>query len=90
MEFFRNYFSLIRVHNLRALTSILASKTLWIRHWVARLKIIFSLLFFFVFFFFFEEEEEEESFSEGALRSKLVIAPFVERFQAAAILSKSY
>ena len=88
MEFFRNYFSLIRVHNLRALTSILASKTLWIRHWVARLKIIFSLLFF--FFFFFEEEEEEESFSEGALRSKLVIAPFVERFQAAAILSKSY
>ena len=88
MEFFRNYFSLIRVHNLRALTSILASKTLWIRHWVARLKIIFSLLFF--FFFFEEEEEEEESFSEGALRSKLVIAPFVERFQAAAILSKSY
>ena len=85
MEFFRNYFSLIRVHNLRALTSILASKTLWIRHWVARLKIIFSLLFF----FFEEEEEEEESFSEGALRSKLVIAPFVERFQAAAILSKS-
>ena len=48
MEFFRNYFSLIRVHNLRALTSILASKTLWIRHWVARLKIIFSLLFFFL------------------------------------------
>ena len=88
MEFFRNYFSLIRVHNLRALTSILASKTLWIRHWVARLKIIFSLLFF--FFFEEEEEEEEESFSEGALRSKLVIAPFVERFQAAAILSKSY
>ena len=86
MEFFRNYFSLIRVHNLRALTSILASKTLWIRHWVARLEIIFSLLFFFGFFF----EEEEESFSEGALRSKLVIAPFVERFQAAAILSKSY
>ena len=43
--------------------------------------------------FFFEEEEEEEeeeSLSEGALRSKLVIAPFVERFQAAAILSKSY
>ena len=89
MEFFRNYFSLIRVHNLRALTSILASKTLWIRHWVARLKIIFSLLFFF-FFEEEEEEEEEESFSEGALRSKLVIAPFVERFQAAAILSKSY
>ena len=87
MEFFRNYFSLIRVHNLRALTSILASKTLWIRHWVARLEIIFSLLFFFGFFF---EEEEEESFSEGALRSKLVIAPFVERFQAAVILSKSY
>ena len=86
MEFFRNYFSLIRVHNLRALTSILASKTLWIRHWVARLEIIFSLLFFFGFFF----EEEEESFSEGALRSKLVIAPFVERFQAAVILSKSY
>ena len=82
MEFFRNYFSLIRVHNLRALTSILASKTLWIRHWVARLEIIFSLLFFFFFF--------EESFSEGALRSKLVIAPFVERFQAAVILSKSY
>ena len=50
MEFFRNYFSLIRVHNLRALTSILASKTLWIRHWVARLEIIFSLLFFFGFF----------------------------------------
>ena len=86
MEFFRNYFSLIRVHNLRALTSILASKTLWIRLWVARLEIIFSLLFFFRFFF----EEEEESFSEGALRSKLVIAPFVERFQAAVILSKSY
>ena len=88
MEFFRNYFSLIRVHNLRALTSILASKTLWIRHWVARLEIIFSLLFF--FFEEEEEEEEEESFSEGALRSKLVIVPFVERFQAAAILSKSY
>ena len=88
MEFFRNYFSLIRVHNLRTLTSILASKTLWIRHWVARLKIIFYLLFF--FFEEEEEEEEEESFSEGALRSKLVIAPFVERFQAAAILSKSY
>ena len=87
MEFFRNYFSLIRVHNLRALTSILASKTLWIRHWVARLEIIFSLLFFFFVFFCFEEEE---SFSEGGLRSKLVIAPFVERFQAAVILSKSY
>ena len=31
-----------------------------------------------------------EGFSEGALRSDLVIAPFVERFKAAAILSKSY
>ena len=31
-----------------------------------------------------------EGFSEGALRSELVIAPFVERFKVAAILSKSY
>ena len=32
----------------------------------------------------------EEGFSEGTLRSELIIAPFVERFKAAAILSKSY
>ena len=31
-----------------------------------------------------------EGFSEGALRSELVIAPFVERFKVAAILNKSY
>ena len=32
----------------------------------------------------------EADFSEGAQRSELVIAPFVERFKVAAILSKSY
>ena len=39
-----NYFSLIWAHNLRALNGILALET-WIRYWVARLEIEFSLLF---------------------------------------------
>ena len=44
MRFFLNSLSLIWAHDLRALTGILASETLWIRHWVARLEIAFSLL----------------------------------------------
>ena len=32
----------------------------------------------------------EEDFSEGALRSELIIVPLVQRFKVAAILSKSY
>ena len=84
MRFFLNYVSLIWAYNLHALTGILASKTLWISHWVAHLEIAFSLLFFSFFF-------EQEVFSEGALQSELVIAsPFVEQFKAAAVLSKSY
>ena len=45
MRFFLNYFALTWAHNFRALNGILASKTFWIRYWVARLEITFSLLF---------------------------------------------
>ena len=78
MRFFLNYFSLIWAHNLRLNRYTGIGDPLDMPLDSTLRNCIFLTVLF------------EEGFSESALRSERAIAPFVERFKAAAILSKSY